>query len=283
MPDYFPTVGVIGVGPLVHLMQAPALALGLNIMNIDMRNDSTRLEECSVTTFVGDSIALSHIRTHENAGVKFRPSSSSVGFVNEWNGGVVEVFEAKFSVLVARSPHGQASAWTPTEINDRESSFITVTPAPGLSPNQMGVAQSLALDLAMKSGAVGVMEVEIFLTAGELSTGHLSLGPTPHGSWTVEAARTSQFEQHLRAILDLPLGDPSMVAPFAVSATYCGDDNMYRPYLHLMARSPGLKFHQYRSAASGSKGHVTAMGGDLLDLKECVVHAVEYMSGVIDE
>jgi len=287
--EYFPAVGVIGKGALVRMMTAPALALGVDIVNIQDGIDARSLKHCSVTTWVGESISLSQAKTLENAGITIRPNSSSIGFVKEWNersrerlhGG--ELNSAKYSVLVARSPHGQASAWTPTQVQDQRSSDVTITPAPNLSVDQMGVAQTLALDLVKESGTVGVMDVEIFLNEGELLAGHLSLGPTLHGSWTIEGARTSQFEQHLRAILDLPLGDPSLTQPFCVSGTYSGEGNMYRPYLHLMARSPGLKIHQYRSEAGQAKGHVTAMGEDLLDLKECVAHAIEYMSGVIDE
>lgn len=285
MSEYFPTVGLLGAGSLVRMMIAPALALGVDIVNIQTDIDAAELKKYSMTSVIGDPIPVSQVKTLENSGVTFRANSSSMSFVKDWNEirNVREPFDARFSVLVARSPHGQASAWTPTEINEVQSALMTITPPPKLSPVQLGRAHTLALDLAKESGAVGVMDVEISLKDGELFASRLALGPTLNGSWTIEGARTSQFEQHLRAILDLPLGDPSLVASFAVSGTYFGEGNMYRPYLHLMARSPALKIHQYRSGLSQAKGHVTAMGDDLLDLRECVTHAVEYMSGVIDE
>jgi 5-(carboxyamino)imidazole ribonucleotide synthase len=111
----------------------------------------------------------------------------------------------------------------------------------------------------------------------------------PHnsGHWTIDGAVTSQFEQHLRAILDLPLGDPSMTADIAVMGNILGGEktDMYRPYLHLMARNPELKFHQYKKEVRvGRKiGHVTAVGSDLLQLTTDVQHARDYMSGAIDE
>lgn len=285
MSEYFPTVGLVGTSAFVRMMIAPALALGVDIVNIQTDTDAAELKKYSVTSVIGNSIPISQVKTLENSGVIFRPSSSSMSFVKDWNESRdgEESSDARFSVLVARSPHGQASAWTPTEINQVQSALMTVTPSPRLSPARLGRAQTLALDLVKDSGAVGVMDVEISLKSDDLFASRLSLGPTLNGSWTIEGARTSQFEQHLRAILDLPLGDPSLIAPFAVSGTYFGEGNMYRPYLHLMARSPGLKIHQYRSGFSQAKGHVTAMGDDLLDLRECVTHAVEYMSGVIDE
>ena len=282
--EHFPTVGVFGNAPLIRMLLAPALALGVDIVSLQTDIGSNSLGQCSVVTVIGDSIPVSQVKTFENADLIFRSNSSVMSFVKEWNQNRdVEDFDAKLSILVARSPHGQASAWTPTQIVDRHSLFMTVTPPPVLSLYQLGIAQTLALDLARNSAAVGVMDVEIVLKDGEFLASHLSLGPTPNGLWTIEGARTSQFEQHLRAILDLPLGDPSLTAPFAVSSSFFGEGNMYRPYLHLMARSPGLKFHQYGSDAVSAKGHVTALGWNLLDLQECVSHAIDYMSGVIDE
>jgi len=278
MSEQFPTVGIIGEGPLAQMMAAPALALGVDIVNI--QSDLVADAKYSVTSIIGTSIPISQVKTLESSGSTFRPNSQAMEFVKEWNEGqdLQEPYDAVFSVLVARSPHGQASAWTPTEITE-----VTITPAPALSPSQKAMAQSLALELVKQSGVVGVAEVEIILRGGELSARQLSLGPSFNGTWTIEGSRTSQFEQHLRAILDLPLGDPSLTAAYSVTGTYVGEGNMYRPYLHLMARSPGLKFHQYLSGVGQAKGHVTAMGSDLLDLTECVTHAVDYMSGVIDE
>jgi 5-(carboxyamino)imidazole ribonucleotide synthase len=113
------------------------------------------------------------------------------------------------------------------------------------------------------------------------------MGPHNSGLWTIEGARTSQFEQHVRAILDLPLGDPTMVAPIAVTGNLVAGkkSNMYRPYLHLMARTPALKFHQYRNEVSqGHKaGHITLLGEILEDLMNEIQHAIDYMSGEIDE
>lgn len=285
MSEHFPTVGIVGSGALVRMMLAPALALGVDIVKIEADIDAAELKKYSTTSIIGESIPISQVRTLESSGVLVRPNSASMNFVMDWNEDrkLEEFFDSRFSVLVARSPHGQASAWAPTEINDQEFGRMTLTPSPRLAPGRVGIAQAMALELALESGVVGVMDVEMTLKDGQLHAHHLWLGPSMNGSWTIEGARTSQFEQHLRAILDLPLGDPSAVAPFTVSGTYFGERNMYRPYLHLMARSPGLKIHQYRSGPSLAKGHVTALGEDLLDLKECVTHAVGYMSGVIDE
>ena len=127
----------------------------------------------------------------------------------------------------------------------------------------------------------------MFIKGEQIYINELAVRPHNSGHWTIEGARTSQFEQHLRAILDLPLGDTSMTAPIAVMGNVVGGKktDMYRPYLHVMAESPGLKIHQYKKEVrEGRKiGHVTALGDDLLDLQERVSHATDYMSGVIDE
>ncbi|HEY3293161.1 MAG TPA: hypothetical protein VGJ85_05990 [Candidatus Nanopelagicaceae bacterium] len=282
MHKEFPTVGLIGDSALLRMFAAPATALGVDIERIESGRE---FAHCTVISVLGDHLSDSQVRTLEASGQAIRPSSSALEFARRWNSDheVNGPADATVSFLVALSPHGQASAWAPTGIYHDGSVSMTITPAPTLSANQIGIAQYIALNLAKESGAVGVVEVEIVFAYGEPAARRISLGPTLNGVWSIEGARTSEFEQHLRAILDLPLGDPSQLAPIAVTATFSGEGNMYRPYLHLMARSPGLKIHQYRSGPGQIKGHVTAMGSDLLDLRECVTHAVEYMSGEIDE
>ena len=285
MTEEFPTIGIMGDGALGPMLHSPALALGVELVNVAPSVDSDILARCAVITVLDSSVPISQVKNFESAGATCRPNSTTMTFVKKWNEDQrkLESVDAVFSVMVARSPHGQASAWTPTEITSTLSTTTTITPSPKLGHGRLEMAQSLALALIKESNSSGVMEVEIVVRNGELIAQRLSLGPSFNGSWTIEGARTSQFEQHLRAILDLPLGDPSLLARNVVTGSYSGGGNMYRPYLHLMARSPGLKIHQYRSGLSQTKGHVTAMGRDLLDLRECVTHAVEYMSGVIDE
>lgn len=197
-------------------------------------------------------------------------------------------FDREIAVLVARSPHGQASAWTPTETIQHDGMCTsTVTPVLGISEKLAVNAQKLALDIAEEIGVVGVMAVEMFVQGGELFVNELAMRPHNSGHWTIEGSGTSQFEQHLRAILDLPLGDPAMTSSYAVMGNILGGSksDMYRPYLHLMARSPALKVHQYRKEVRQNRkiGHVTAVGEDLLQLQESVAHALDYMSGEIDE
>jgi 5-(carboxyamino)imidazole ribonucleotide synthase len=197
-------------------------------------------------------------------------------------------FDFEIAVMVARSAHGQAVTWAPTQtIQSDGICTSTISPAPKLSSELAEKAQQLALSIANDLALIGVMAVEIFVKGDELFINELAMRPHNSGHWTIEGAKTSQFEQHLRAILDLPLGDPAMVAPYAVMGNILGGDksDMYRPYLHLMARNPNLKFHQYKKGIRRGRkvGHVTVVGENLLELTEVIAHARDYMSGEIDE
>jgi 5-(carboxyamino)imidazole ribonucleotide synthase len=197
-------------------------------------------------------------------------------------------FDYEIAVMVARSPHGQATTWAPTQTVQKNGICVmTISPAPQLSAALSEKAQKLALDIASEVAVIGVMAVEMFVKGDNLFINELAMRPHNSGHWTIEGSHTSQFEQHVRAVLDLPLGDPSMTAPIAVMGNVLGGSktDMYRPYLHLMARTPALSFHQYKKdVRPGRKiGHVTLLGKDLVELTNEVQHAVEYMSGEIDE
>ena len=197
-------------------------------------------------------------------------------------------FDFEIAVMVARSPHGQAATWAPTLTVQRDGICIeTVTPVPELSEAQSEAAQKLALTIADEINLVGVMAVEMFVKGNQIFINELALRPHNSGHWSIEGSVTSQFEQHLRAILDLPLGDTAMTAKWAVMGNVLGGSktDMYRPYLHLMARTPALKFHQYRKEVRPGRkiGHVTITGDNLVELRNEVAHALSYMSGEIDE
>ena len=197
-------------------------------------------------------------------------------------------FDFEIAVMVARSAHGQAATWAPTQTIQRDGICIeTITPAPDLNSELTEKSQKLALEIAEEIKLIGVMAVEIFVKGDALFINELALRPHNSGHWTIEGSVTSQFEQHLRAILDLPLGSTQMIAPYAVMGNVIGGGktDMYRPYLHLMARTPSLKFHQYRKEVKPGRkiGHVTMIGTNLVELRNEVSHALAYMSGEIDE
>jgi len=169
--------------------------------------------------------------------------------------------------------------------------LMTISPATELAPAISVKAQEQALQLAQKISLIGVAAVVI---NDQLEIAEVRTGPDISGLWTLDGSRTDQYEQHLRAILDLPLGDPGTTDAFTVMSTYTFGEkrDMYRPYLHLMARSPKMKFHQYTSthdiashdiASQDVAGHVCIGGNNPTELIEECEHARDYMSAVIDE
>src|SRR6516164_8415748 len=157
-------------------------------------------------------------------------------------------FDAELAALVARSPHGQAAAYPVVQTVQRGGVCHEVlAPAPGLAAGRAREAQRIALELAAELGVTGLLAVELFASPRGLLVNELAMRPHNSGHWTIEGARTSQFEQHLRAVLDLPLGDPRLAAPHAVMANVFGgiSPDIYSRYTHVMAADPGVKVHLY--------------------------------------
>jgi 5-(carboxyamino)imidazole ribonucleotide synthase len=174
-------------------------------------------------------------------------------------------FERELAVLAARSPHRQGAVYPVVQTVQRDGICREViAPAPGLAAGRATQAAELALRIADELGVTGLLAVEIFETPAGLLVNELAMRPHNCGHWTIEGARTSQFEQHLRAVLDLPLGSPAMAAPVAVMANVLGGDdaNVYDRYIHVMAADPAVKVHMYgKPVRSGRKiGHVTVTG-----------------------
>jgi 5-(carboxyamino)imidazole ribonucleotide synthase len=203
-------------------------------------------------------------------------------------------FVRELAVLVARSPSGQAAAWPIVETVQTGSICTQVlAPAPGLDPGLAAVATEAGLRIAGELGVTGVMAVEMF-EVRDAQTGdpaymvnELAMRPHNSGHWSIDGAVTSQFEQHLRAVLDLPLGDTSPRAPWTVMGNVLGGDHsqLYPAYRHLLARDPGLKIHLYGKEVRPGRtiGHVNVSGADLDDLRARASHATDYLQGVVTE
>jgi 5-(carboxyamino)imidazole ribonucleotide synthase len=194
--------------------------------------------------------------------------------------------QRELAAVVARSPYGQAAAWPVVETVQSNGICIEViAPAPNLSEERALEAQGLALRLAQELGVVGVLAVELFETAEGLLVNELAMRPHNSAHWTIEGARTSQFEQHLRAVLDYPLGATQLTAPWVVMANVLGglEDGLDERLHMLMARDPALKVHLYgKEIRPGRKiGHVTALGEDLDDVRRRAREGADYLrSGV---
>jgi 5-(carboxyamino)imidazole ribonucleotide synthase len=198
-------------------------------------------------------------------------------------------FVRELAANVVRSPHGQAVAYPVVESIQVDGVCDTViAPAPGL-PDELSLqAQRLALTIAKELGVVGHLAVELFETGdGRVLVNELAMRPHNSGHWTQDGAITSQFANHVRAVLDLPLGDPRPRAPWTVMANVLGGDypDMYSAYVHCMARDPQLKIHMYgKDVKPGRKvGHVNVYGDDLADARDRARHAADYLRGTISE
>ena len=197
----------------------------------------------------------------------------------------------ELAVQVARSPYGQAAAWPVVETVQRDGQCVEVlAPAPDLDPATAAAAQQLALRIAAQLDVTGLLAVELFDTDGTadgLVVNELAMRPHNSGHWTIEGARTSQFEQHLRAVLDYPLGATQPTAPVVVMANVLGagrqspvamsvDERVH----HLFARFPDVKVHLYGKAERPARkvGHVTALGDRLDEVRARAVLAAEWLS-----
>jgi 5-(carboxyamino)imidazole ribonucleotide synthase len=198
-------------------------------------------------------------------------------------------FRRELSAVVARSPYGQAVAYPVVESVQRHGICVeVVAPAPALPDDLAVEAQRIALTIAAELGVVGVLAVELFETVdGRILVNELAMRPHNTGHWTIDGAATSQFENHLRAVLDLPLGSPAARAPYAVMVNVLGGDapDVYSAYRHCMARDPALKIHWYgKELRPGRKvGHVTVCGDDVDDLRDRARHDAAHLRGDIDE
>ncbi|MFS8479366.1 MAG: 5-(carboxyamino)imidazole ribonucleotide synthase [Micromonosporaceae bacterium] len=191
----------------------------------------------------------------------------------------------ELAVQVARSPFGQVAVYPVVETVQQDGICVEVlAPAPDLAADRALAAQELAIRLATELDVVGLLAVELFERVdGALLVNELAMRPHNSGHWTIEGAGTSQFEQHLRAVLDYPLGHTGLVAPAVAMANVLGgpaegmsiDERLH----HLFARDPGVKVHLYgKCPRPGRKlGHVTVLGEEMDEVRARAVRAAEWL------
>ena len=194
-------------------------------------------------------------------------------------------FTRELSAIVVRSPSGQGVAYPISETIQRDGICVeTITPTPHMSETRQAEIQAMALDIAGRLGVVGVLAVELMERAdGSVVVNELAMRPHNTGHWTIDGAATSQFENHLRAVLDLPLGDPSLTAPAVVMTNVLGgsEDDLTGALQHCFARDPGLRVELYgKDVRPGRKvGHVTCVGDDVDEVARRARHAAGYLMG----
>ena len=198
-------------------------------------------------------------------------------------------FVRELAANVVRSPHGQAVAYPVVESQQVNGVCDTViAPAPDLPKERALQAEELAQRLAQELGVGGHLAGERLETRdGRILVNELAMRPHNSGHWSQDGAITSQFANHVRAVLDLPLGDPRPRAGWTVMVNVLGGDypDMYSAYLHCMARDPQLKIHMYgKDVKPGRKvGHVNTYGDDLAEVLDRARHAAAYLRGTITE
>ena len=200
-------------------------------------------------------------------------------------------FRRELSAIVARSPSGQAAAYPVVQTTQLDGiCHEVIAPAPDLSDALAGQAQELALKIAGDLGVTGILAVELFETTdGRILVNELAMRPHNTGHWTQDGAVTSQFENHLRAVLDLPLGAPDARERWTVMVNILGGPDgtgrLYDGYPHALARDPRLRVHLYgKEMRPGRKvGHVNAYGDDLEDCLARARHAAAWFAGDLGE
>ncbi|MDO5031136.1 5-(carboxyamino)imidazole ribonucleotide synthase [Corynebacterium sp.] len=218
----------------------------------------------------------------------------------------------ELSVLVARRPSGEVKAWPITESVQRDGICAEAfAPAPGLTPELAERAATVGELVATELGVTGVLAVELFAYAvaveptlssaataaaasvagvsssipvEDIAVNELAMRPHNTGHWTQDGSVTSQFEQHLRAVLDLPLGETNALAPITVMANVLGaeeDPQMPMPQRvrEVMQRYPQAKIHLYgKEHRPGRKiGHVNVVGTDVAETRRIAADAAHFL------
>ncbi|PYY50071.1 5-(carboxyamino)imidazole ribonucleotide synthase [Curtobacterium sp. MCPF17_050] len=264
------------------LMRTRLTELGLPVPEWAAVHDADELR-----TFLADHGGRAVVKTarggYDGKGVRVVDDPSDV---DDWFVAVAEAggdqallveelvpFTRELAQSVARRPSGEVVAWPLVESVQRNGVCAEViAPAPGSAGRIADQAESLAVRIAEELGVTGVLAVELFETADErILVNELAMRPHNTGHWSIDGATTSQFEQHLRAVLDLPLGATGMHAPAAVMVNLLGgpaDGDLAGRYPSALAAFPEAKYHLYGKAPRPGRkiGHVTVTGADVDDV-----------------
>jgi 5-(carboxyamino)imidazole ribonucleotide synthase len=183
-------------------------------------------------------------------------------------------FVREIAQLSARTPSGEFRAWPLVQTTQRDGVCAeVVAPAPGASASTLMQAKEIAHRLANGLEVTGVFAVEMFETAdGRLLINELAMRPHNSGHFSIEGSVTSQFEQHLRAVLDLPLGDTALTAEVCLMLNLLGADDkndFFGTLDSALAAYPAVKFHSYQKAprAGRKMGHLTIIGDSLSTMR----------------
>jgi 5-(carboxyamino)imidazole ribonucleotide synthase len=288
-----------GPAALVHAQDKAVMRDALARLGVPCPRNAVVRTPAEVAAFGFPCVLKTTRGGYDGKGVWFVASGSDVGpaFEQAAADGVELLaeelvdFRRELSALVARSPSGQVAAWPVVASEQRDGICReVVAPAPGLDADLAVQAQQIAMTVAGELGVVGVLAVELFETTdGRVLVNELAMRPHNTGHWTQDGAVTSQFENHLRAVLDLPLGAPDARATWTVMVNILGGSattgRLYDGYPHALARDPRLRVHLYgKEPRPGRKlGHVNAYGDDLEDCLTRARHAAAWFAGELGD
>ena len=321
--SHFPTVGILGAGQMARMLIEAATRLNIEIKLLSKSSEESAVLiannvivgdinsysdlsvfalDTDVITFDLQEFPYETLKKLEKEGQVFRPQISTIKHLENSDfvkktlvdanlpfQDKVDNFERLLSVQAARSEHGQTVVYSVVQSKKIDEILDEViAPAPNLSDAHASELQLITLKISELFDIQGVFTVDFFdLGNNKFFISQIILGPTNSGLWTIDGDTTSQFENHLRAILNLPLGSPKLLAPTTVMVNVLGGKylDMYKPFLHCMAHDPELRIHLYgKEVKPGRKvGHVNISGLNLNDLLERAHHAADYLTGRITE
>jgi 5-(carboxyamino)imidazole ribonucleotide synthase len=189
-----------------------------------------------------------------------------LGTGGEWLAEACVPLDLELAAMVARRPSGEMVAYPVVETVQADGMCRELRAPAALPAALAAEAQQLARTIAERLGATGILAVELFVSGGRLLVNELALRPHNSGHWTIEGAASSQFENHLRGVLDLPLGETALRAPAIATVNVVGPPDGGDPRARLAGALavPGAQVHLYGKAARPGRklGHVTALAAD---------------------
>lgn len=189
--------------------------------------------------------------------------------------------DREVAVLVARRPGGEMAVYPVVETVQVDGMCREIIAPVTLAPEDARMIDDLARRIAEATGVVGILAIELFMAQGHILLNEVAMRPHNSGHYSIEGSVTSQFENHLRAVLDWPLGDTSLTAPAVVTVNVVGEGNgdPQANLPHALA-IPGVHVHLYgKEARHGRKlGHVTALGDDVNEVRERALRAAQVLT-----
>jgi 5-(carboxyamino)imidazole ribonucleotide synthase len=195
--------------------------------------------------------------------------------------------EQEIAVVSARRPGGESVVYPVVETMQRGGICHELIVPARVTPDIAAEAQRIAQAVGAATGACGILAVEMFVSGGRVLINEIAARPHNSGHFSLGGSVTSQFENHLRAVLDLPLGAPDLVAPVVVTRNILaapGTSDLFAGLPEALA-VPGAQVNLYgKEPRPGRKvGHVTVLGEDLHEARERAARAVAALGGIIAE